>query len=135
MVKPAADRTIVTIKGIDPDAWETAKRAAIRRGETQGEWLSRACLYLANLEANDSVLPGLAPAISEAHEEKTIELLKAMGAAGVAPNNALIHRANRLANLRAKAALPAPIHRAKPPQLSRSNAPRALPAPARTRKD
>jgi hypothetical protein len=55
--KQAQRTTIVTIKGMPVDAWETAKSAALRTGETLGEWSARAIRQLAERERGERVFP------------------------------------------------------------------------------
>jgi hypothetical protein len=45
------EKTIVNIKGVSKSAWERARQAANRSGESMGDWISRAANQLANLEA------------------------------------------------------------------------------------
>jgi hypothetical protein len=106
MDKPEAEKATVTIKAIETEAWEMAKRAATKRGETQGEWVSRACRAQANLEAGDGVMqPGKpdnpAPVANPyaAEVQAIAVLLTAMGAAGARPNRLAVGKANRLVNL------------------------------------
>lgn len=139
MGKPPLDRTTVTVKGLSTEAWEQAKKAAIKRGETQGEWLSRACLHLANLESGDVVLPAgkpkpgpVIPAVPAVDLPAVAAVLHAMGAAGVKPQRQVAGRVNRLLNhhLAASLGLPPPKARgALTQESSRATTP-ALPAPA-----
>jgi hypothetical protein len=57
MGKQSLRTTIVTIKGMPVDAWETAKSAALRSGETLGEWTARAIRQLADRERGERVFP------------------------------------------------------------------------------
>jgi hypothetical protein len=50
MDKPEAERTIINLKNVRKDAYERAKRAANRNDENVGEWVSRACDILADME-------------------------------------------------------------------------------------
>jgi hypothetical protein len=125
MDKPPTDRTTVTVKGLSIEAWEQAKKAAIKRGETQGEWLGRACLHLANLESGDAVLaPGKPdhPPASAGDLQAFAAVLQGMGTAGVKPTKRVASKVNRLLDLQLASALP-------PPPPRRSPAPPALPAP------
>jgi hypothetical protein len=130
MDKPPIERTTITVKGVAVDAWETARKAANKRGETQGEWLSRACLHLANLESGDAVLrpgkpdtPPPPPIATAADVQATAALLHAMGVAGAALDEAAVKRANQLLKRQMRVNLGLAPPKPRP-------APRALPAPA-----
>lgn len=110
MDKPDRPTTVINIQGIDVDAWQLAKVAAKRRGETMGEWLSRACAQQANREANDGIImPGQEakplstvsekPRTYDAEVQSISVLLTAMGAAGAKPSRDAVGKANRLINL------------------------------------
>jgi hypothetical protein len=103
MDNPDPAKATVTIKAIEVEAWEMAKRAATKRGETQGEWVSHACRYVANLQSGDEVRPPgkpdnpapvVTPYAAEAHAFAA--LLTACGAAGVTPSRDAMAKVNRL---------------------------------------
>ena len=53
--------TIINVKAVPAEAWEAAKRAANRRGQTMGEWLGNACTQQANREAGDGIIQPTEP--------------------------------------------------------------------------
>jgi hypothetical protein len=106
MVKPAADtKIVVNVKGVNGAAWEHAKAAAARSGETLGQWISRAADQLATREAGDRIIPparGANPAPAAPPPGPALgdvaALLQAMGMANVPVQkrvgrqvNALLH--------------------------------------------
>lgn len=59
MATPEEATTTINVKNVRSTAWERAKLAANRQGETMGEWLSRAIDHLANLESGQrEIAPG-----------------------------------------------------------------------------
>ncbi len=118
MGNSSSDKTIVNVKGMDSAAWEEAKRAANRRGETMGEWLSRACLAQARTELRDGIIepaaaanPPAAPPAPAIDLGNVARVIEAMRAANIpiqrrvgAQVNAVLYRSLR----GAQAALPAP---------------------------
>lgn len=50
------EKTTITVKGVEAEAWKKAAAAADRRDESRGAWLSRACYLLAEREAGDLVI-------------------------------------------------------------------------------
>lgn len=124
MGNPSPDRTIINVKGMDAAAWEEAKRAANRRGETMGEWLSRACLAQARTEQRDGIIepaaaanPPAAPPAPAIDLGNVARVIEAMRAANIpiqrrvgAQVNALLYRTLR----GGQPALPAPVNQEGP---------------------
>lgn len=54
---PEDEKIIVNVKGVSAKAWERAKIGSHKAGETLGQWLSRACEQLANLESGQRMFP------------------------------------------------------------------------------
>lgn len=131
MANPAEDRTTINVKGVPTAAWETARRAAAKQGETMGAWLGRAIETKANLEAGPREFPPEKPAANPGFTgqqivppyvgEVTPEGFGAMmqgwsafaQATGKPPPRAVISRANRLGDaiLRKNLGLPVPPQR------------------------
>jgi hypothetical protein len=149
MVKPTETPTVttVTIKSVPVDAWDAARKAAAQRGETQGEWVGRACERQAALERGDIVLPPgqaapapaappAAPPATAAELQAFAALLHAMGTAGAQPTQTVVARFNRVLNLQLGAALGLPPPKPRQPkprsitQESTAAPAPALPAPA-----
>lgn len=124
MGNSSPDRTIINVKGMDAAAWEEAKRAANRRGETMGEWLSRACLAQARTEQRDGIIepagaanPPAAPPAPAIDLGNVARVIEAMRAANIpiqrrvgAQVNALLYRTLR----GGQPALPAPVNQEGP---------------------
>src|ERR1700754_1971710 len=51
MANPGEETTIINVKSVSAAAWEKAKKAANKQGETMGAWLTRAVTQLADREA------------------------------------------------------------------------------------
>lgn len=51
MADEPSDTITITVKSVPQATWERAKRAAMRQGETMGEWIARACEQLATRES------------------------------------------------------------------------------------
>lgn len=115
--KPDDTRTIINVKGISISAWEDAKKAANKRGETMGEWLSRACTHLANLEREDRIIPPAqtanppAPPVVQApiipvDLREVAALMAAMASANVPVQKRVGAKVNALLYTQLKAAAP-----------------------------
>ena len=57
MANGESERAPKTVKSMPVKPWETAVSCAMKRGEQMGDWLARAILTQANLEAGDRVIP------------------------------------------------------------------------------
>jgi hypothetical protein len=55
--KPDDPLTIVTVKGVEVEAWKRAKECAKARDEMMGPWLSRALTLLADQQERDKLFP------------------------------------------------------------------------------
>jgi hypothetical protein len=51
------DLTIVTVKGMSVEAWKRGRKAAEKRDEMMGPWLSRAINLLADQQDHDGLFP------------------------------------------------------------------------------
>jgi len=106
--------TIINVKGMPADAWEQAKRAANRRGQTMGEWLGNACQQQANREAGDGVIvPGHganqppAPPLIPVDLREVAALIAAMAGANIPVQKRVGAVVNRLLYAQLRAAEPA----------------------------
>ena len=110
MANPGDETTIINVKSVSAAAWEKAKKAANKQGETMGAWLTRAITQLANREdehprefppvkpaANHApVRPGTMTAAEVAHMMQGMAALVA--ATGRTPPKPITARAYRLAD-------------------------------------
>lgn len=113
MDKPEAT-TIINVKGIKVEAWDQAKRAALRRGQTMGEWLSNACVQQANREQGDAVIPAgqgapppVQPPLIPLDLREVAAVIAAMGGAGVPVQKRVGAAVNRMLYAQIRAAEPA----------------------------
>lgn len=108
-----ADRVTINVKAMSAHAWDRARAAATRQGETMGEWLSRAVTQLADREASAArELPPLAkpgpdlgrinPMPSPLAAADLADLMRSMGAlaaaSGTMPPKASVRLAYGLAD-------------------------------------
>jgi hypothetical protein len=104
MANPGEETTIINVKSVSAAAWEKAKKAATKQGETLGEWLSRAITQVADREAEQPrelppvkpSRPGTMPASEVSHMMQAMAALAA--ATGRPPPKAITARAYRLAD-------------------------------------
>lgn len=62
MDNPGGEKTTVNVKGVEVEAWNKARQAALKRAEPMGEWLSRAVVRQAEMERMDMIVqPYVAP--------------------------------------------------------------------------
>lgn len=126
MVNPDPERTTINVKGVPAPAWETARRAAAKRGDTMGTWLGRAIEMQANLEAGPREMPPEKPEANRGFTGQQMEVpyvgavtpegFGAMmqgwasfsQATGKPPPRAVVSRANRLGDAIVRAALGLP---------------------------
>jgi hypothetical protein len=108
--------TIINVKGMPVDAWEQAKRAANRRGQTMGEWLGNACTQQANREAGDGVIvPGQgefspsSPRVLPVDLREVAALIAAMSQANIPVQKRVGAVVNRLLYAQLRAAEPARV--------------------------
>jgi hypothetical protein len=115
--------TTINVKRVSVAAWEAAKAAAIRQGETMGAWLSRALATQAGMEAGPRELPPVARPAGNPEllpPEQLAGLLHGVaalaGSTGVSPAKADVRRAYRLADamVREASGLPQRPVRARP---------------------
>lgn len=65
MDEPQIERTTITVKSVEVEAWAAAKASILRSGETMGAWVSRAIRQLAQREEGvREILPDERPAVS-----------------------------------------------------------------------
>ena len=65
MADPQVERTTITVKSVEAEAWIMARAAVARTGESMGAWLSRAIRQLAEGEKGvREILPDERPAVS-----------------------------------------------------------------------
>ena len=113
MDKPEDKWPPINVKGVNPDAWQQAKRAANKRGQTMGEWLGNACIQQANREAGDGIIqPGqgantpVQPPLIPVDLREVAALIAAMAGANIPVQKRVGAVVNRLLYAQLRAAEP-----------------------------
>jgi hypothetical protein len=78
------DLTIVTVKGMSVEAWKRGRKAAEKRDEMMGPWLSRAINLLADQQTGWTAGPGAAAAAGLHHGRAAVDAAGGPGSDGPA---------------------------------------------------